>query len=250
MARVKLCGIYAIEIRRTDKPSVFYIGQTVDLDERVKQHLRAFRRGDHDNVPMQRAFVKYGEAAFSFDLVVPVIRDKEALTRFEQDTLDHFITEYGAPRVKNIMRECVNSHLGVKRRPESIAKLSASLRGQKRTPEQNEANRQRSLGRTHSAETKAKLSEHFKGRPAHPETLRALSENRHSEKRLANLRAAKAKSTYAHSDETKAKIAATLTGRKQSAELVERRVWKLRGRKQSPEAIAKRVASRLANARK
>lgn len=250
MAKLKLCGIYAIEVVRPNKPSVFYVGQTVDLDERIKQHLRAFRRGDHDNVPLQRAFNKYGEASFSFDLVVPVVREKTELTRFEQDTLDQFIRDHGADRVKNVMRECVDSHLGVKRRPESIAKLAAATRGQKRTPEQNEANRLRNLGKIISAETRAKISETLKGRPGHPAALRALDEHRYSEKRLTNLRAAKAASTYQHSDETKAKIAATLTGRKQSTELIERRVRALRGRKQSPEAIAKRVASRLANAKK
>ena len=250
MATITLCGIYTIEVDRPGKASVFYVGQTVDLIERTKQHLRAFRRGDHDNVPLQRAFNKYGEAAFSFDLVVPVVREKTELTRAEQGTLDHFIEQHGADRVRNVMRQCVDSHLGVKRRPESIAKLSASLRGQKRTLEQNEANSRRNLGKTISAETRAKISETLKGRPGHPAALQALDEYRYSEKRLTNLRAAKAASTYQHSDETKAKIAATLTGRKQSTELVERRVRALRGRKQSPEAIAKRVASRLANAKK
>lgn len=250
VTRTKIVGIYAIKVSRHCGEPSFYIGQTVDFEERAKQHLRALRADRHDNVHLQRSFKKYGENALSFDLIVQVERDKTALTSQEQNILDLYVHSFGSKAILNVMMECVSSHLGVKRRPESIEKLAAAIRGKKRTPEQNEANRLRSLGRKHSDETRRKLSETQRALPRSPASLAALEQHRNSPKRLDALRAAKSQSTYRHSDETRAKIAKTLTGVKQSAELVEKRVSKLRGRKQTPEEIAKRVASRLANARK
>jgi group I intron endonuclease len=246
----KIVGIYVICVQRHNGESAYYVGQTVDFTERTKQHLRALRAGRHDNVHLQRCFNKYGEMAISFELIARVERDKQKLTEHEQNTLDLYANAFGSRAILNVMMECVSSHLGVKRRPESVEKLAKAIRGKKRTPEQNEANRLRSMGRHMSEETRKKISDALKQRPVADASRAALDKARTDPKRLENLRIAKAASNYSPSQETRDKIAQTLSGRTQDPELVERRISKLRGRKQTPTEIANRVASRLANAKK
>lgn len=49
-----------------------YIGSSVNVQRRCKEHLRALRRGCHYSSHLQRAWDKYGEVAFRFDLVEAV----------------------------------------------------------------------------------------------------------------------------------------------------------------------------------
>lgn len=240
-------AIYRIEISRGDRPSSFYFGQSVNSKERWRQHLRALRAGRHDNTRMQRSFMKYGESAFSFSVILVCEPTTAAMTLYEQAILDFYLTELGDGRIMNVMRQCVNTHLGVKRRPESIERLAAALRGKKKTPAQIEAMAARMRGTKRSIESRDAQSAKMKAAPRHPNSLAALEGARSAPARLEGLRAALVGKPKIHSDETKSKIAASLTGRKQSQELVEKRIGPLRGRKQTKEEIAKRVASRLAN---
>lgn len=59
-------GIYAIEHARTNRA---YIGQALDIRVRWERHRRALRNGSHHNKPLQRAWVKYGEGAFTIRIV-------------------------------------------------------------------------------------------------------------------------------------------------------------------------------------
>lgn len=62
-----ISGVYVI---RNDLTSNGYVGQSARMRKRIADHFNLLRRGTHPNQHLQRAFVKYGEAAFSYDFEV------------------------------------------------------------------------------------------------------------------------------------------------------------------------------------
>lgn len=59
-------GIYEIRNTICDKS---YIGQSVDLERRMNAHKYDLRSGRHSNIHLQRAWDKYGEGAFEFNIL-------------------------------------------------------------------------------------------------------------------------------------------------------------------------------------
>ena len=75
MAEHEMCGgIYAIRNLVTQKK---YVGSAVCVSKRVDQHIRSLRRGRHHSIKLQRAWDKYGAAAFEF--VVLAIVDEPTM---------------------------------------------------------------------------------------------------------------------------------------------------------------------------
>ena len=62
---MKVSGIYLITCLTTTK---VYIGSSKNIYERWKAHKRMLRRGNHDNIHFQRAWNKYGENDFLFEI--------------------------------------------------------------------------------------------------------------------------------------------------------------------------------------
>lgn len=81
-----MMGIYEI-CNLHDGKATAYVGGSVDIGERWKQHVRALHRGDHENQHLQRAWDKYGEGAFSF-CVLEQVGDEKCLSGLEQHWLD------------------------------------------------------------------------------------------------------------------------------------------------------------------
>lgn len=77
------CGIYSIECLPTGKK---YIGSSVSIEDRWKQHLYALRRKEHHSNHLQRAYTRYGEGAFVF-AVLEKVKRKDLIER-EQHWLD------------------------------------------------------------------------------------------------------------------------------------------------------------------
>jgi len=72
----------------------YYVGSTVDSRKRFWAHRKALRLGKHDCLHLQRAWVKYGEDCFKFE-IVEQITSKEELYPAEQKWLDeHHGKEY------------------------------------------------------------------------------------------------------------------------------------------------------------
>jgi group I intron endonuclease len=72
----------------------YYIGSTVDSRKRFWAHRKALRAGTHDCRHLQRAWLKYGEDVFKFE-VTQVLAGKEALYPAEQMLLnEHFGKPY------------------------------------------------------------------------------------------------------------------------------------------------------------
>lgn len=66
MAKEKLIGIYSITNKINGK---IYIGQSIDISHRWTVHKSHFNKGTHHNVYFQRAWDKYGQDNFEFNIV-------------------------------------------------------------------------------------------------------------------------------------------------------------------------------------
>lgn len=134
-------GIYQITCLLTGK---VYIGSAVNLYQRRHQHWSDLRLNRHRNPILQRAWNKYGEAAFAF-AVVELVEDKTTLLQREQWHLDNR-QAYDRSLGFNINRNAT-SRLGMKTDPEVVRRIADKLRG-----------------RHHTAEHKARIAALMQGR--------------------------------------------------------------------------------------
>lgn len=138
------CGVYLI--RNTVNGKV-YVGSSIDIGKRWRQHINGLNAGRHRSPHLQSAWDCYGEISFEFSILeicgIPELLSREQSHIDEQRSSDR---EFG-------YNTCIvaGNSLGVKRSPETKAKLSkihkgrvwdrdvverraASMRGQKRGP--------------------------------------------------------------------------------------------------------------------
>lgn len=138
-----------------DKPAVYqikntvtgdlYVGSSIYMRRRIRQHIYHLERKTHANRRLQNAFLKYGRESFS----VSILEDgftREKISIVEQKHMDTLKPEY------NIL-ENAYTHLGSVRREETKAKIGASHKGMK-----------------HTEEAKAKMSKSLKGKKKPPRT--------------------------------------------------------------------------------
>lgn len=118
-------GVYAIVHTASGKR---YIGSSANISKRFGAHRRALRKGKHQNVHFQRAWDKYSEAAFDFQVVEECLRN--ACRPTEQRHLDgvDFDTLY------NIARDAHRGtgkwgRLGKTNTPEHNRKIGDANRG-------------------------------------------------------------------------------------------------------------------------
>lgn len=131
-------GIYCIENKINGKR---YIGQSINIDNRRREHFRTLRQGAHGNRYLQNAWNKYGENNFEF--YVLIFCEKFELTRYEQFFVDKYNMLY------NIAVKCVDSTMGVVYSKESKEKFRVINSG-KNNP---------MYGRKHSDKTSDRMSE-------------------------------------------------------------------------------------------
>lgn len=195
-----LSGVYSIRNVITGK---VYVGSTVKtIETRWYEHRRDLRHGDHKNRYLQRAWNKYGEAAFEFSVLKRCHRDECLI--LEQVAID-------AVPIKQRYNICpkAESVLGRKHKPETAALLAAHLR-------RISASRIGQRGAKRSAAARANMALAQQGvqkSPEEIERIRALG---------------KAKAGTVASDETKKKQADALRGRKRPPDVVAKYVAKLR----------------------
>lgn len=188
---MKISGIYVLTHIATGRK---YVGQSVDVESRYRQHKKA-----HANTKIAHAIKKYGVSAFSFDVVDRCSR--EDLNQREKFWIEHF---------KCLSPDGFNLKTGgdaVALSDETKAKIAA-------------ANRKRIV----SDETRKKMSDYAKSRS--PETRKKISVGRsgikHSEEAKAKIAAASKRNAIfvipalaeinrgtKRSIETRAKIAAS-----------------------------------------
>jgi group I intron endonuclease len=196
----KTPGIYCITNTITNK---VYIGSTVNLHRRCLAHLRLLRANKHSNQKLQSSWNKHGEDVFIFTSLVECAKDQLItleqffIDKFEADTKGYNICSTAGCQFSKRIGPVVGRTHSV----ETKAKMSASASGKKKKPlteDHKEKLRQFNLGRVFSEEIREKVASSKRGKP--------------------------------RSEETKAKLSTYRTGTKQS-----------------PEHIAKRLATRKAN---
>ncbi len=200
------CGIYCITNTKSQKR---YVGSSVNIEKRWKQHRIDLRGGRHHSRYLQAAWGKYGEGAFRFEIVTTC--EREDLIAQEQFWIDAFqAADYkhgynlapvadsalGTKRSAETKAKLSASHKGYKpseetrarlsaasresqNRPEVRAKRVAALVGQKRSPEAKANMSAARLGWKFSPETLAKMSDAAKGRKASPEARSRMSSVHH-----------------------------------------------------------------------
>lgn len=76
-------GIYKISCTETDK---VYIGESVDISQRMQKHFSLLRKNKHSNPILQNIFNKYGESTF----VVEVLEYTSFNSELELKKLEQF----------------------------------------------------------------------------------------------------------------------------------------------------------------
>lgn len=207
-------GIYAI---RHIESARTYVGSSVNIERRWRQHKSAFNRGDHPAAYLAHAFLKYGASAFEFS----VLEECENLTERENHWMALLKPAFNVAPV-------AGSVLGIKRTEETRMKMADAQRGIKRDCSSriglklSEAHRSAlslaKKGKALSAEHKAKIAAAMKGKIRTPQHRAALSLAHtgltRSEQARKNIRMAcvgrkSPMEGKKHSLETKLKISAT-----------------------------------------
>ena len=80
-----MCGIYRILCIKTNK---CYVGQTKDFNRRKNSHFGLLNRNKSSHIKLQRAWNKYGEENFEFE-VLEFVENESFLIMIEQ----HWIGE-------------------------------------------------------------------------------------------------------------------------------------------------------------
>lgn len=213
-------GIYEIHNSVNGKR---YVGSAKCLRIRFNEHRCGLRNGKHHNRYLRSAVNKYGLDAFRFETLL--ICKPGDLLFYEQRAIDVLVPEYNLARV-------AGNTLGTKRTAETRAKIAEKARGIKRGPR--------------SAEHCANLSAALKGKPKSPEyvekiqgrgkgvALSAAHRTALGEASKAAWARRKAQGLAPKSAEWRAKIAATLRGRKATAEHRANQAAAQRGKKRGP----------------
>jgi group I intron endonuclease len=158
------CGIYLL---RNSLNGKVYVGQSVQIEIRFLQHKRSAKRGDKSH--LYDAIRKYGDKAFTC----------EVLEECEPELFDEKESHW------MLVHDCRNPERGYNFMPagqngrimdaKMRAILSEKSRGYKQTPEAIEKIRIAATGKTHTPETKAKISAANKGRKVKLESSQATA---------------------------------------------------------------------------
>lgn len=152
-----MIGIYKIFNIINNK---VYIGQSIDIQRRFSEHMRALNDNCHYNKHLQASYNKYGQEAFLYEVLCTCeIADLDDMEVFFIDYYNSMNPEYGynkesgGNKNKNISEETREKY----RRNNSG--LGNPFYGKKHTKEHREKIRKLSSLHRHSEETKQKISE-------------------------------------------------------------------------------------------
>ena len=92
--------IYKIINNVNDK---FYVGSTVNIEQRKTRHFKDLKEGKHHSVYLQRAYDKYGETSFSFIIIKErVFKDENELRELEERYINYC---WGSGKLYNISKK-------------------------------------------------------------------------------------------------------------------------------------------------
>lgn len=198
----------------------FYIGSSVNIQSRFKQHIKNLDNNCHNNKYLQNAWNKYGKSAFKFIVIEEVedvskLRERENFYITETNCTSHTIgynmlrdTNIGLgvsasaevrKKISNACKGKLNGNYGRKHTPEELKKIRDNRWGvgyvckprsngahKRLTEEELKLSRKRLSeklkGRKMSEETKQKLSKYRTGKKASEELKLKFSEQRKGSK--------------------------------------------------------------------
>jgi group I intron endonuclease len=222
-------GVYAIRNVVNGKS---YVGSSISVHNRMAAHKNQLNKGCHHSVKLQRAWVKYGANSFEFS-VLELVSDTAKLVEREQ----HYINSMNAVKAGYNISPTAFSCLGITRSEEVKAKLSRIQKAKTLQP----GYKNPFEGKTHSEETRKRLSEAFTRRT--PEMLKRNAESHAgikwpeetrrrrsaqskergiSDELRAKMIASRIKNAKKHSVETRRRISEAQIGKVMSAETREK----------------------------
>ena len=140
-------GIYCITHTRSGKR---YIGSSINIEQRIRQHISQLKRNTHHSITLQRAWNKYGSSEFKF--ITLFLCDAEHTLWYEQRCLDELQPEYN-----------------------SAIFVDGGMRGRKHTTEARQKISDALTGKCLSDEHRLKLSEIRISHPVAEETRKKIS---------------------------------------------------------------------------
>ena len=166
-----MMGIYEI-CNLHDGKATAYVGSSNDIEARWSYHKSALRHGTHHNRHLQRAWDKYGEDAFEWGIIEEVVSEDVLLER-EQCWLARYLENPATCYNIAAVAEKPPSWTGKHHAEEAKEKIGRAHRGELHPM----------WGRTHTTETKRKMSKARKGKPkseAHKEEIGAANAGAYS----------------------------------------------------------------------
>ena len=157
-----------------------YIGSSIHIEQRFKEHLRNLRANKHVNAHLQSAWNKYGEHSFLFNILEYCnIDELDDIERYYINIWNLTNSQYGY----NVES---GGNLNKTLSTETKRKLSEAHKGKTLSKEIRKKisknNARYWQGKTHSEETKKKISETQKGKTFSEETRKKMSESRKGKK--------------------------------------------------------------------
>lgn len=166
-----MIGIYQITNLKSGK---LYIGQSVDIQKRIKDHLYELNHGIHANRYLQAAWNKYGESNFVFSTLELI--SEEHLTERERYWVN-FYGGYESDKLYNLREPGPTGRMSV----ESIAKLSESQKQLRKNNPEYVAKLSKSLKASWTPERRKAWSESKTGvklSESHKQSLQRAASNR------------------------------------------------------------------------
>lgn len=139
-------GIYRIFSQASGK---FYFGSAINIRKRWSWHKAFLRKGAHPNLHLQRAWNKYGEPAFLFE--VWELCSRRALRKTEQKYLDRWV---GNQKCYNIASDAYVPGRGLIPSPEANRKRSKTLMGRHLSEEHKQHIGQANTGKRYTQQNR------------------------------------------------------------------------------------------------
>ena len=184
--KLPIAGVYEIKNKVNNHR---YIGSSKDLDRRLRDHKYSLNAGTHRNIHLQRAWNKYGEDAFVFDVIITC--DDRSTIYLEQECIDEMEPEYNIAKTatggagscsEETKRKLRKANLGKTLTKEHIEKIRAAQIGIPRGPLSEEHKQKLSeihMGHVVTEATRKKISKSHMG-ISHPQseaTRKKISES-------------------------------------------------------------------------
>lgn len=149
MAKEKICGIYCIKNKVDNK---VYIGQSININNRLANHKSDLKHNRHHNTYLQHAYNKYGVENFEFSIICEC--DMKELDKLEK----YYILEvYNSVDRNNGYNRESGGNLRKIVSQETREKISKAGKERFKNPDEIEKNRKRQLKRFENPEERVKM---------------------------------------------------------------------------------------------